>query len=71
MERKLTDDAQLDRDDFYNSFENYRECTCFISPPCSWCVHPGNPHNQEEDDECWVDDDAAQAALELLEAITP
>lgn len=67
MERKLTDEAQADRDQFDITFGD-RGCTCFISPPCSYCTHPGNPLNQEEDD-FWIDDDAAQAALELLDAL--
>lgn len=68
MDKKLTDEAQAERDEFVVIFDN-AGCTCFISPPCGWCVHPGNPHNQE-DDEFWVDDDAAQTTLELLDALT-
>lgn len=49
----LSPDAQSDRDEFDADFSD-RGCTCFISPPCSFCVHPGNPRNQEESDECWV-----------------
>jgi hypothetical protein len=30
-------------------------CTCFISAPCGYCTHPGNPANLEEDDEAWED----------------
>lgn len=67
MDRKLTDEAQADRDEFMFDFRN-EGCTCFISPPCSYCVHPGNPLNQEEDWH-WVDEDAAQVALELLDAL--
>ena len=67
MDRKLTDEAQADRDAFMFDFRN-RGCTCFISPPCSYCTHPGNPFNQE-DDWHWVDEDAAQVALELLDAL--
>lgn len=28
-------------------------CSCHISPPCSDCVHPGNPHNLAESDDLW------------------
>jgi hypothetical protein len=28
-------------------------CSCHISPPCSYCIHPGNPANLEESDDCW------------------
>lgn len=31
-----------------------RGCHCHISPPCSYCVHPGNPSNLEESSEMWV-----------------
>ena len=58
MVKQLTEDAQFDRDNFHARDEEYgslsrRGCTCCISPPCSFCVHPGNPFNQEEDDEAW------------------
>lgn len=35
----------------YLDFKIYYEdrgCTCFNCAPCSWCVHPGNPHNGVE-----------------------
>jgi hypothetical protein len=35
----------------YLDFKIYcedRGCTCFSCAPCSWCVHPGNPHNGVE-----------------------
>lgn len=51
-ERVLTEEAQFDRDAFERDYAN-RGCTCFISPPCNFCLHPGNPLNQEEVDECW------------------
>lgn len=28
-------------------------CTFFISPPCSFCLHPGNPRNLLENDAAW------------------
>lgn len=28
-------------------------CTCFISPPCGSCTHPGNPYNLEATDDAW------------------
>lgn len=49
-ERVLTAAAQADRDDF----EADRGCcSCHVSPPCGYCTHPGNPANQEENEECW------------------
>ncbi len=56
-ERRLTDEAQQDRDMFEVNYED-RGCTCFISPPCGWCTHPGYPHNQETDD-CWTTEPVA------------
>lgn len=50
--RRLTDDAQRERDDFVRLYGD-GNCSCHIFPPCSSCVHPGNPLNQEEEDECW------------------
>jgi hypothetical protein len=52
-DRVLTDKAQKDRDDFHNKYDE-GNCSCHINPPCNSCIHPGNPINQEEDDECFV-----------------
>lgn len=49
---RLTDEAQAEREDFISCFED-SGCTCFISPPCSYCTHPGHPSGQE-DDSCWI-----------------
>ena len=49
----LTPEAEADRDDFEREYSD-RGCTCFISPPCGYCTHPGNPINQEECDDCWM-----------------
>jgi hypothetical protein len=48
--RELTEEAQIER---YEFERDERGCTCFISPPCSSCTHPGNPLNQDEDESCW------------------
>jgi len=53
--RVLTQDAQDDADDFYVRFAD-RGCTCFRSPPCSHCMHPGNPLNLECDDNAWIEE---------------
>jgi hypothetical protein len=52
MGRILTEDAAVRRAAFD---EHYGEgnCSCFNVAPCGSCTHPGNPANQEEDDECW------------------
>lgn len=55
MSRKLTQEAQDDADDFYIRYED-RGCTCFISPPCSYCLHPGHPLNLEGNDSAWVEE---------------
>lgn len=52
MVRRLTEEAQDDRDDF-DSLD--WGCSCFINPPCTYCTHPGNPLNQENDESCWED----------------
>lgn len=49
----LTPEAEAERDDFNLEYSD-RGCTCFISPPCGYCAHPGNPINQEEGDDCWM-----------------
>jgi hypothetical protein len=52
MTRVLTAEAQAERDDFEYDAKNYG-CSCHLSPPCSYCTHPGNPLNQDEDESCW------------------
>lgn len=50
----LTKRAEDERAEFYYLYGSFGWCNCFISPPCCFCVHPGNPVNQEETDECWT-----------------
>ena len=52
MPKKLTENAQDDRDEF-DSYYADESCTCHIHPPCGKCTHPGNPLNQEDDESCW------------------
>lgn len=52
--RILTQQADDDRAAFHA--QEYGGCSCFKAPPCSYCTHPGNPANQDEDDDCWVSD---------------
>jgi hypothetical protein len=59
IERILTPEAKADRDDF-NWIYADGCCSCFISAPCGYCTHTGNPANQEEDDSCWMDDDESK-----------
>jgi hypothetical protein len=67
MERELTDEAQADRDAFDLKYWN-SGCTCFISPPCSYCTHPGNPLNQEGD-ECYKPVETAKPEIDLMKSI--
>lgn len=59
----LTDAAQKDLDSFLSAFDG-GGCTCFVSPPCNWCVHPGNPNNLAEDPDAWVQSEVSKAVSE-------
>ena len=50
--KRLTQQAQEDRDDFMATQEQ-RGCSCHINPPCSYCTHPGHPMGQDENPDCW------------------
>lgn len=52
-EKVLTPDAEHDRYEFESDYGSIRSCTCFLSPPCGYCTHPGNPDNQAEDVTAW------------------
>jgi hypothetical protein len=43
-------------------------CSCFISPPCSWCTDPDNPHNVHEEDDAWVDESNQSNVKEFVYA---
>ncbi|MNZ18475.1 hypothetical protein D3C78_354880 [compost metagenome] len=58
---RLTEQAQDERDDFEAGYGSPRNCSCFQSAPCGCCTHPGNPHNQDEDDEAWEPDEEDDA----------
>lgn len=51
---ELTQTAQILRDEFEFMYGEGGNCSCFRNPPCGSCTHPGNPMNQEEDDDSWV-----------------
>ena len=51
--RILNEYGQELSDEFESA--GYSGCTCFLSPPCSFCTHPGNPLCLEENDEAWED----------------
>lgn len=65
--QRLTDISQAERDDFYSL--DYGGCSCFISPSCNFCVHPGNPRNQDEFDECWEPEGFAERVAFQLENV--
>ena len=52
-EDKLADWAAGEYQDFTSKYGD-GNCSCFISPPCGSCTHPGNPLNLLEDDDAWV-----------------
>jgi hypothetical protein len=55
---RLTPAAQGCLDIFIKEYAD-RGCTCFASPPCSFCTHEGNPENllEAEDPETWETSD--------------
>lgn len=53
MTRRLTPEAEEDRNDFERLYGQGGNCSCHLSPPCVSCIHPGNPLNQDEDPEAW------------------
>lgn len=59
----LTPDAEAEYLDFEQHIADMG-CRCCVSPPCEWCVHPGNPINLYECDDCWVDEDIIDAMCE-------
>lgn len=55
MSKVLTPEAEADREEFDREYDG-GNCSCHISPPCGSCTHPGNPHNQDEYEDCWMDE---------------
>lgn len=52
MERQglvLTEEGE----DLYYDWDSIGGCTCFISPPCNYCTHPGHPISLAESPELW------------------
>lgn len=54
------------RDDFEAAYADIG-CSCRISSPCSYCMHPGNPANLEELPEAWEDDVSDVAVEEMVD----
>lgn len=59
--KRLTQEARYDRADFETRDAESgisladRGCICFTGcAPCSFCTHPGNPLNQNENDDAWL-----------------
>lgn len=48
----LKPEYQKVADEFWFAYRD-EGCRCFISPPCSYCTHEGNPANLDEDDDAW------------------
>lgn len=53
--RVLTPEAEEERADFTRFAHRVGGCSCFIRPPCDFCMHPGNPANQEEGETAWIE----------------
>lgn len=71
MTRELMPWAEDERAD-WDLRHGDRGCTCFVSPPCGSCLHPGNPVNLDCTDEAWGDHYevlAAYADIELPQFI--
>lgn len=60
MTRRLTPEAEEDRNDFERLYGQGGNCSCHLSPPCVSCIHPGNPLNQDEDPEAWEPEDPTE-----------
>jgi len=54
---RLTEEAEAENLEFIRRYGHDGNCSCFISPPCGSCTHPGNPANQAEDEACWEPDE--------------
>lgn len=50
LECRLTPEGQALLDDFK---ENYNNCSCHTSPPCSSCTHEGHPLSLLESEDLW------------------
>lgn len=71
MSRELMPWSEDEAADFERRY-SCRGCTCFISPPCGYCTHPGNPRNLEETLDAWAlphEVKAAYATIELANFI--
>ena len=51
--KTLTKQAQDDALNFDLYYGDRNCCSCHMHPPCSWCIHPGNPINLEENEDAW------------------
>lgn len=60
--RQLKPEYQEAADQWQAHFSD-DSCRCFIAPPCSSCVHPGNPSNLECNEDAW---ESADPFLDLL-----
>jgi hypothetical protein len=65
IERELTEVAQAERDDFRAEYGD-GNCSCHLSPPCNSCIHPGNPVNQENDDDCYQPIDTGPDVMQAV-----
>lgn len=52
---RLTDEGEQYKHDFETEMQD-SSCSCHISPPCAFCLHPGNPANLDANDSLWEPD---------------
>jgi len=76
MVRQLNQTGLEYQEEFKRRYEDHG-CSCHVSPPCGFCVDPGNPTNLAEDDSMWetvpvqavTAEEAVQAVGELRAAV--
>jgi len=60
----LTEEGLELYDEFYDHFSD-GGCTCFQMPPCSYCLHPGNPNNILETESLWIPDPSTEGLIQF------
>ncbi len=50
--KKLTIEGEELKEEFKSTYAD-EGCRCHTNPPCSYCLHPGNPNNLVESPMLW------------------